>query len=409
MNPNGILVLKDSDWLNDYCDQKYYLIHLSIRSHDISSVDLFMLAASRLFSQGEFVIRVEQKSADLLCDLVTTASYFEFKLVSNNKATNQYVFRFEGRETKLGFQMARSHTYSDLCISLFKSSFGATIPDEFWHWKYPKDKTVSSVVALKHNKAVAHYGLCDRDAIYDGCAYGFSQASDVMVAPGERGAIASSVFYELVQLGEKPFYARDSSVSVIYGFPHGRHYKLGARLKLYEPISPIMNVFFKIPSMSPEDFKCVPSAELFEASAELESNINSALQRMFSVENVLLLQRNYRYFLHRYVFHPVFKYDLYCFANCYFIIKIDNEKIFLMDYFGELSAYAENLEGFILALSEKYSGFEFQIWCLKDISISFSSPDKIVDTGAVFVCKKYTSSLPDFKRWWITMGDTEFL
>jgi hypothetical protein len=69
-----------------------------------------------------------------------------------------------------------------------------------------------------------------------------------MVASNERGAITSSVFYELVQLGEKPFFALDSNISVIYGFPHGRHYRLGARLRLYEPVSPIFEVVFDIPA-----------------------------------------------------------------------------------------------------------------------------------------------------------------
>jgi hypothetical protein len=155
---------------------------------------------------------------------------------------------FVGERLNLGSKWLNRKNYSDCCLSLFKDAFGSTISDKFWHWKYPKDKKINSVVALKGNKAIAHYGLCDRRAVYNNVSYGFSQAADVMVASNERGAITSSVFYELVQLGEKPFFALDSNISVIYGFPHGRHYRLGARLRLYEPVSPIFEVVFDIPA-----------------------------------------------------------------------------------------------------------------------------------------------------------------
>lgn len=406
--PNDILISNTETWRNDSGDDKYYFIHLSLSSNDIPSTDLFMLAASRLYHQGELIIRVSTDS--LYLDLFQVAMLFDFKLISaRNNKTNQYIFQFNGRQTKLGYQMAPSAAYSDQCISLFKNAFDSSISVQFWDWKYPKDKAVKSVVALKNNKAVAHYGLCDRKAIYNNTALGFSQASDVMVAPDERGSISSSVFYELVQLGEKPFYSKASDVSVIYGFPHGRHYKLGARLKLYQPVSPIMNVIFKIPETNTNDSKRGPKAELIEIRPGAEANINSALQRMFSIKDVLLLQRSYQYLLQRYVFHPIFKYSIYCFDGCYFVIKVINKKIFLMDYFGEIDVYAEKLEGFISSLSNEFPNFELQLWCLKDISTLFINPREIVDTGAVFVYKKYTSKLPDFKRWWISMGDTEFL
>lgn len=405
---DDILISNSETWRDDSGDGKYRVIHLSLNSNDISSTDLFMLAASRLYHQGEFIIRVG--SDRLYADLLEVAALFDFKLISGrNNKTNQYIFRFDGRQTKLGYQMAPSAAYSDQCISLFKNAFDSSISVQFWDWKYPQDKAVKSVVALKNNKAVAHYGLCDRKAIYNNTVLGFSQASDVMVAPDERGSISSSVFYELVQLGEKPFYSKASDISVIYGFPHGRHYKLGARLKLYQPVSPIMNVIFKIPATNTNDSKLVPKAELIEISPVAEANINSALQRMFSIKDVLLLQRSYQYLLQRYVFHPIFKYSIYCFDGCYFVIKVTNKKIFLMDYFGDIDSYAINIEGFVSALAIQYSGTELQLWCLEDVAALFINPQTTVNTGAVFVCKKYTSDLPSFKRWWITMGDTEFL
>jgi hypothetical protein len=405
-----ILILSDVAWFDDYCQQKYHCIHLTVINTNISAVDLFMLAASRLYHNGEFLIKLSSPLRHN--NLTSMAINFDFERIDTNQiVSNQLVFRFCGRETKLGFQMAQSSNYSDYCLSLFEDAFESSISDKFWHWKYPKDKVVNSVVALKDNQAVAHYGLCDRKALYNKIVFGFSQASDVMVAPTERGAISSSIFYELVQLGEKPFYAPDSNVSVIYGFPHGRHYKLGARLKLYEPVSPIFEIVFNIStSTGPnESASHNVEAELIELDTNTKSDIESALGLMFSAPDLLLLERSYLYLLQRYVFHPEFKYEIYRFESCYFVIRVAGDKIFLMDYIGPTNDYAEKTDGFVAFLSMQGLADKLHLWCLKDISDLFINAEYVSDTGAVFVCKKYTADLPEFKRWWITMGDTEFL
>lgn len=410
IDSDSILILTGRAWFDDYSHQKYHCIHLTMTCGSISSVDLFMLAASRLHRNGEFLIKLSSPLS--YGNLTSMAIIFDFERIDTNQTlSTQLVFRFCGRETKLGFQMAQSRSYSDYCLSLFADAFDSSISDKFWHWKYPKDKVVNSVVALKNNKAVAHYGLCDRNALYNDRVFGFAQASDVMVAPGERGAISSSIFYELVQLGEKPFYASDSNISVIYGFPHGRHYKLGARLKLYEPVSPIFEVVFDIPDDSKSEGAASTSieVELVKLNVNSKAGIEHLWKSMTSSANVLLLERSYLYLLQRYAFHPEYKYSIYHFENCYFVIKVSGDKIFLMDYLGLIESYAENLVLFISFLSKRGLGRKLHLWCLEDISTLFIEPIQIMDTGAVFVCKKYSSDLPDLKRWWITMGDTEFL
>ncbi|MBQ0768628.1 MAG: GNAT family N-acetyltransferase, partial [Bizionia sp.] len=215
----------------------------------ISIVDIFMLAASRLFKQGEFILRISGRASFL--DINSIAIAFNFKRISSiNKVVDSIAFRFEGQEIKLGYQMLQARTLTSGCVSLFKEVFGHEISNEFWHWKYPRHNEPHSVAAIKNNQVVAHYGLSDRSAVYNDTIWEASQACDVMVSSNERGSISSSVFYELVKIGERPFYRDNSDVSFIYGFPHGRSYKLGARLKLYTPISRIFEVVFDITANS---------------------------------------------------------------------------------------------------------------------------------------------------------------
>jgi len=423
MSDTDVLILNEGNWWDDYSQQKYLLIILTLTKNNVSFIDVFMLAASRLCKRGEFILRFERglPSHEKLLD---AAGIYDFKLITNRqKLATQYVFRFDGRVTKSGYQMALTSNYSESCRSLFKEVFNHTISTEFWSWKYPKDKNVSSVVALNGDEVVAHYGLCHRNAIYNGLELGFAQACDVMVTPSSRGAMSSSVFYELVKLGEKPFYAENSPVSVIYGFPHGRHYKLGARLKLYEPISPIMEVVYQFDRLDNTFNSALDDAldntalnncaldniTQSEVGPTLKQGVESALSIMKGSKDTLLLARSYLYILQRYVYHPEFKYQIYCVDSCYFVIKQAGKKILLMDYLGELVFYPQRLMLLVSFLAERFPGYSLNLWCLEDVSTTFIAPDKVVDTGAVFVCKKYSSNLPNFNRWWISMGDTEFM
>lgn len=409
-NHPNVLFLDDDRWFDDFSSQKYHVIHLSLNSSaQISIVDIFMLAASRLFKQGEFILRISGRASFL--DINSIAIAFNFKRISSiNKVVDSIAFRFEGQEIKLGYQMLQARTLTSGCVSLFKEVFGHEISNEFWHWKYPRHNEPHSVAAIKNNQVVAHYGLSDRSAVYNDTAWAASQACDVMVSPSERGAISSSVFYELVKIGERPFYRDNSDISFIYGFPHGRSYKLGARLKLYVPISPIFEVSFNITSTVSNNIDSdFLVEELVVSRASTKKKIEWVLGLMFPVHDTLLFKRDYLYILQRYVHHPEFKYKIYYFNDCCFVIKPMADRILLMDYLGALDEYATKLDLFVAYLSGVYPGSKLSLWCLEDISTSFVAPNLVRDTGAFFVNKRYSDNLPDFKKWWISMGDTEFL
>lgn len=406
------LILDDLDWYNDYSDKKYKLIHLTIDRFDFVTEDLFLLAASRLYSRGELIVKM--KAGNRHQSLLDLASVYEFDLVDSSEYVFQrnYVFRFNGKQFKSGYSVMQAKLHLDDCIALFKEVFGTTMSREFWLWKYPKDKVAHSVVALRNNRVVAHYGFCSRNALYNGSVFGATQACDSMVASSDRGFISSSIFNELIKLGERVFYSKLSPVSIAYGFPHGRQYKLGARLKLFTPISAIWEVIFSIPNNvvnGPTSDADYLDCKLVEAVSSERDRIDVALEIMFSEKDTLLLKRDFQYLLHRYVYHPVFNYEIYRIENCYFIIKVSHGKLFLMDYFGAGDVYGQKLDIFISYLSKLYPGQTLHLWCLDDALSLFINPKKVVDTGAVFVNKRYSSSLPDFKRWWITMGDTDFL
>lgn len=410
-NSREVLFLTGEQWYDDYSAKKFRFIHLTLSYMNISTTDLFMLAASRIYPQGEFIIRVDDVNNE--SDILDKASAFDFSIIANNHSTGslgqQYTFRFNGQETRKGYELAQARFFTDGCMDLFKKVFESTISKKFWLWKYPSDQEPRSVIALKHNQVVAHYGFCDRFAVYNNNEIDTTQACDVMVAPGDRGAISSSVFYELVKIEEKLLQSENSTISFVYGFPHGRSYKLGARLKLYNPISPIWEVAFSIAQKSTTHSGKIDKAELILVSPDRKDDINATLTLMFAAQDTLILKRDYHYLLQRYVHHPEYQYEIYRFKECYFIIKPLKDRVLLMDYFGKLENYAQNLAAFIAYLTNIYPGMSLHLWCLEDMCDVFSNAKSIVNTGAFFVNKQYSSNLPNFKSWWITMGDTEFL
>lgn len=419
-----ILFLTSEDWFEDYSVCKYQLVHLTVDDPSLSIIDIFMLAASRLGLGGELIVRFNAafSSISFPTFFVSLGRSFGFEAIASTyNSSSQFSFRFNGPETKLGYQMQLAQTVSDRCIALFKDVFGHAISKEFWHWKYPTDKEVFSVTATKDNRVVAHYGFCSRMMSYNGTALWGAQACDVMVDSGERGALTGSIFNELFSLGERVFYSDYSPISVAYGFPHGRHFKLGYRLKLYSPVSAIWQVAFDIPVSNLE-----ASENHNQTLASKQSLISKSFQSinkahlealnysMTSHCDTTVLKRDYFYLLDRYAHHPEFNYVLYELNDCYFILKEEGNKLFLMDYIGALDHYLNNIDHFLLLLSSKYSGKCLHLWCLDPVAdeildFQFCTTKKSYDTGAMFVIKTYSESLPDFKQWWITMGDTEFL
>lgn len=413
---NCTLFLTSENWFKDYSLCKYRLVHLTINDQNLSMINIFMLASSRLKSKGVLIVRFRDLSFFSVSSLVSMARAFSFEnLTTSNNYFGQYIFRFEGRETKLGYQMQQARSVSDDCIALFSAVFGNVISKEFWHWKYPVDKDVFSFAAVKDNRVVAHYGFCNRSLMYNNTTFLGAQACDVMVSSRERGALSNSIFNELFRLGERVFYSKNSVISVAYGFPHERHYKLGARLKLYLPVSTISQVSFDIPnSISHKKLHKDNVFSPIEIQTVNKKHLNALLQEMTSTRDTVVLNRDYLYLLGRYAHHPEYDYDIYELEECYFVLKVEGSQVFLMDYIGALDRFINNVHYFLFLLSCQYSGKRLHLWCLECVAdeiakFSFSTTKKVINTGAMFVIRNYSETNPDFKQWWISMGDAEFL
>jgi hypothetical protein len=99
VDKNSLLIVTDLAWFDDYSQQKYHCIHLTVTHANISEVDLFMLAASRLYHKGEFLIKLSTPLG--YNNLTSMATKFNFERINTHQTlSNQLVFRFSGRETK---------------------------------------------------------------------------------------------------------------------------------------------------------------------------------------------------------------------------------------------------------------------------------------------------------------------
>lgn len=122
-------------------------------------------------------------------------------------------------------------------LDLFQKVFGQGMPLVQWQWKYA-DAPTRGMLLRRDNIAVAFFGGMPRTVLGPSGKLVSVQNGDVMVLPSERGVFSrhgalhhvAAAFFENMVGFSLPY-------DVAFGFPNGRHFKLGVKLGLYAPAS----------------------------------------------------------------------------------------------------------------------------------------------------------------------------
>lgn len=119
--------------------------------------------------------------------------------------------------------------------TLFFQTFGHTISQEEWNWKYTDIEFRGSLLSNKSGELIGFFGGMPRAFVYRGQRYLGVQNGDVMVRTKERGIFSRrGAFYQVANHFIGQFIGPKSLYAFGFGFPHHRAYKLGIQLKLYK-------------------------------------------------------------------------------------------------------------------------------------------------------------------------------
>jgi hypothetical protein len=124
---------------------------------------------------------------------------------------------------------------------LFRRVFGHDQSD-IWNWKFRgRGYKSHAILAFRHDRLVAQYTALPRTFLVYCREVAAAQVCDIMVDKSARGqrkldgpfAGTAKTFIEM--------FMGNGKIEFAYGFPSARHFKLGARLGLYEEVSSFWN------------------------------------------------------------------------------------------------------------------------------------------------------------------------
>lgn len=296
--------------------------------------------------------------------------------------------------------------YVDHCsqkelVDLHRKVFGSDMDIDFWNWKYPYYLAANSPYAISNGKLIAYYGVIPRNYINSGVVYKGFQAADVMIDKNHRGKISSSMFMRLIEFGGDAIRQK----YVVYGFPHKRHYVLGRRLKLYELVQELNAFSLKSSEVKVDDRPSYTKSEVSDISLE---DYNFRYSKFSGSAPGGFLERSFSYYFYRYGNHPVFDYKIFIDSDSLFVVRIDGESVQIMDYLGDVASFPEKLMS--LSGVTELRGMVLTGWTAlnPDDFLNFSGI-KVSSSGAFFVRSDFEGTGMDCNKFWVSMGDTDFL
>jgi len=302
--------------------------------------------------------------------------------------------------------------------SLFSSVFGHAISSSLWHWKYA-DGRGFGVAAWRHHRMVAHYGGTLRSVMAFGQRISAVQVCDAMVEPGERAVMTKTgVMYQVTAAFLELFQGL-GGVPLAFGFPNRRAMRLGERLGHYAEVGELRELRWttlgKRPRLSSRIKMLDPEALRDQQVIDrLWGNMASDLaHRVVGI-------RDWGWIKHRFLNHPERRYKLVLVNSRWtgtplglLVVHQEENRLALTDLIAPLKA----IPALVLQarrLAHIWGCTSLYCWISRQNVEYFLTKDmEVLDIGVSiptnsWVPQPYTpAQLRD--RWWLTLGDTDFL
>lgn len=303
------------------------------------------------------------------------------------------------------------------CLSLFKETFAAEMSPDLWHWKYGEGRG-RAVIARRHGRIVAHYGATSRRIAVNGRTVRGLQVCDVMVAPGERALMTKKgVFFEVASAFLEAYFGYYDEHELAFGFPNHRAMRIAERLGLYGEVGRISEVRW---TPSYQRFRVRYAAALIDVS-ELEDDLLAMLWSRMAADlpDAALVLRDPAYIRYRYQRHPVHRYEALLVRDRLrgrpqgvAILRRDNDEYKLLDILAPLNNIPMLIDAARIAAAHR-SLSALTAWISAPYARQLVHGGGVAtDTDVRIPANVWTDArsvecLKD--RWWLMMGDTDFL
>ncbi|NBY21682.1 MAG: GNAT family N-acetyltransferase [Gammaproteobacteria bacterium] len=301
--------------------------------------------------------------------------------------------------------------------SLFERVFHHSISRPFSTWKYG-EIPFFSLGAKKNGVLIAHYGGISRRVAVKGTYQQALQVADVMVDPSERAVFSKEgVFFQVASAFLDLNFGLRSSHQLAYGFPNRRHMRLAEHLGLYGQVDSIEECLWM-----PRSHKL---PWLFTTEVITHSNIHHhSLDRLWgkmiaSYQDSILVVRDKEYIQTRYLNHPEHAYTLigirYRWSSHLVglvVLRERDDDLLMIDILAPIHAF-----DCLLNLSRSYAfdlgKKQLVAWFTQSHrGRLFPQPEHIQDPDIAIPANVWSEG-PQIDslqgKWWLMMGDTDFL
>lgn len=299
-------------------------------------------------------------------------------------------------------------------LALFSKAFGKSMDARLWLWKY-REAPKSGIGVWRNEQLVAFYGCAPRHLLFFGEPLAAVQSCDVMTDPTERGMLSrEGPFFAATQTFSECCLSAAQGYRLAFGFPSDRHFRLGQRLGLYFKLDQIVELAWYCRRESPSlSYKIRP----WQHDAHYQQKAEYCWSEMAaSFADYVLPVRDAAFLEHRYLKHPLFKYDCLLVQSRWSakplgiaVLRQHDDWVELIDLIGHRDSLTT-----LLAAARRFTAAsgrqQLRGWITSGCAALLSTGDnQICETGITIpLAKNPALARISEQKWFLMAGDSDF-
>ena len=292
---------------------------------------------------------------------------------------------------------------------LFEHCFNQPFDESLWRWKYLGERN-PSVVLMRGEQVVGHYGGMPRTVFFCGARVAGIQIGDVMVHASVRSLGRRNAFREMVATFLDAEVGFDRPSLIAFGFPNLRHLRLGEALGLYAGVDRVTELHWPALSSGPE-LRAVEGQD-----PGLWLRIDACWRAMQASSGQFLVgERSAERWHRRFASHPSRPYESWWFgsedAEALVVTRRHEQALEWLDFVGPLDQLAKARDA-LRTLAGACALPEVFAWLSTSVARRLRSDDarELDIQVGVPTCAHTPGPRAETLRghWWLMGGDTDF-